>query len=702
MAYIILFTVLTLIISFLTGVLTIHKFKINLKYVTFALPIGTLVLFGILQIFYMSYSYLVRLCNLLIPTNSLTKFVCDNQPIILIGITIFIPLLITLIFIKNFSKCKEIIKKQFSNKWKLFIALVIFVIFLFIFINTQVPFRTDDMNFYGPYISDKINNTGNSMILYDYQGFFVYLSALINSVSFLPSLGRFSNALPLGYIEWIPTIIMMVCFSLTIADFIDFIKEKITNKYLVYFVYITTIILVYIDYWYTVYPYFGNTLRRLSIIYILYFLYEQIKGKFDFKYLLMILFGSYFFFSSTSFFISAFIAYGYILYSMKLNRRGYLKEICICYLIPFLFLLPYISSLSISIPLQFSAITVFVLLIFIFIIMKNNKIELILNKCYKFILFGVSIIVIILTFVFEKQIDYAIMFGMGSRQFFSAINLFDMVPDIVNGDITSSLFTLGFNAVFWLLVGMAIIKVRKSNNFFIYLILITVLTFFNPFVYKFICGLITSAAYFRITDIFYNIVVLGSVFIILVNTDDKVFKYIVIGLMTCLVVLRLTNIEITKFIPEEEMNIQYRVPQVDYEAVKNFENNILQFNDKESYNVISHVYGLENLTKYKVDNLLEDRFAYIYINDGDEFQTMFARRYPGYNLPEVSYEKACTLAFERDVEYVILDAQYNWMLQEGLWPCSVVVDDYGIYRVLKMDYEYWESNIKLGYVEDYR
>lgn len=703
MAYVILFSLATLIISFLAGALAITKFNIKLKYVSFALPIGILVFFAALQIGYMIIALGIKSVWVYMPGSVLINSLRKLQPSLFYGYTILIAIIIVIFSIVYRKSIKEVIINQFVSKKKLIVALLLFLIFLFVFMNTQINLRLDDLNYYDPFIKQRINSVYDYPDrFYDYQGFYIYLSVLINSIDYLPNLGRFSNALSLAYIEWIPAILTMLSMSLVISDFIDFVKDKISNKYSMWFVWLSTTILIFIDYWYTVYPHFGGTLRRLSIVFIFYFILEQFENKKDYKYLIMLLFGSYIFFSSSAFFLSVFLIYGYILYAMKNNRTGYIKDAAIFYIIPASFLIAYILYLNLGSTLNTIIISTFIIIYLCLLFINFEKLECILNKGFKIIMFGVPILIVISSFILAKQVDYAILAGMGERSFISPVNFFDMVPDLVNFEYTFRFSTVLFNVLFWGLMILAAIRTWKRNNFYSFIVLIIVLTFFNPFVYRFICGFLTSAAYFRITDIFFNIVILGGVFITLANDDNVIIKRISIVIITLLVIIRLTNIEIFKFKAEEDYNRQYRISQKDLTMSQLFDENILQYSDKKINKVASHIYGIQLLTKHdNVMNLLGDRFSYLLV-ENDEFEKTFARRYPGYELPEADYEKACTLAYEKKLDYVILDAQYNWMLQDGLWACSAVVLESDVYRVLKMDYDYWQSNINLGYVKDYR
>ncbi|MEG1462785.1 MAG: hypothetical protein RSC48_06715, partial [Anaerorhabdus sp.] len=150
----------------------------------------------------------------------------------------------------------------------------------------------------------------------------------------------------------------------------------------------------------------------------------------------------------------------------------------------------------------------------------------------------------------------------------------------------------------------------------------------------------------------------------------------------------------------ENYNYIYHTDNQDIKVIEKLSEEYLKFEEKDQFNIASQIYGGQFFTDYKITNLLEDRFSYV-MRELSEFERVFYRRTPGYDDLLVNYNHACSLAFEKQTDYVILDAQYNWELQEGLWPCSELLFEEDNYRVLKMNYDYWEWNILQGYTEKY-
>ena len=66
------------------------------------------------------------------------------------------------------------------------------------------------------------------------------------------------------------------------------------------------------------------------------------------------------------------------------------------------------------------------------------------------------------------------------------------------------------------------------------------------------------------------------------------------------------------------------------------------------------------------------------------------------------YTFACAVAKQNDLEYFIENAQYDWMIEEYLWPCAIQQFELNNYRVWKLDYNLWDYNVESGLVPDTR
>ena len=183
------------------------------------------------------------------------------------------------------------------------------------------------------------------------------------------------------------------------------------------------------------------------------------------------------------------------------------------------------------------------------------------------------------------------------------------------------------------------------------------------------------------------------------NDEKKILKTMAICFSLALFMLKITMFRLPHF-TLKDFNHLYHIDDGDIEVMEILERDYLSKDDKQSYNFASQIYGAQLFSKEKIDNILEDRFAYV-VFDSSEFERVFYRRQPGVEDTEVDYSHACGLALSKNLDYVIIDAQYNWQLQEGLWPCAEVLFEHDYYRVLKMNYDYYNYNLQQGIVEEY-
>ena len=241
-----------------------------------------------------------------------------------------------------------------------------------------------------------------------------------------------------------------------------------------------------------------------------------------------------------------------------------------------------------------------------------------------------------MTYILHLPSEQLFIEMVEGRQFFDNINKFDMIPDLLN---ITSIDNIIFNGLFWLgILGICIYGILHKDNIICVLMLVIMICFFNPIVYKMISCYITGVAFFRITDIFYNMI-----FFIYISYILKSFfaKY---GLMCSLCVLlvlsaiRIHEFEIPNYNTSDDHNIMYRGSNFSLNLMKSLEEYIIENEEIEDVKnmdtiyIVSHIYGIQYYTDLNVYNQLSDRYSYKII-DNDEFEKTFARRYPGYDLP---------------------------------------------------------------------
>ena len=676
MIYYCITTLIVIFFAFLAGCLIKDILKINLKYISFSSPIGFLGILAILQIGY----YVIILKSF--PDNYFIYYTISVFGIILLGALI------------RYKAIVNGFKELINSKYKFLFSILISMIIVLVFYHVKFNYKLDDINFYGEYIPNRVGGNVEYNFSYTYTGIYIFYSIVLKLSHYLEIIGIYTYYYDVGFVIWVPALLGIYFFSLIITDFYSYLKTKTSYKNLPFILLIFLLGIVFLDLWYFEYPHFGVTFRRLPLIYLLYILEEDSHEASSLRRTLMIglLMGSLYAISSSGFFISMIILYCYFIYNIMNDKYGYMFKIGVGAAIPIVFACIMYKILIIPIL----ALYVFVVVSHLF---KFDKyIEWLLNKCRYIILVGVPAGIIFLTYIKPFFEQWYIDLYIGGRGFFDPINSFDMVPDILNFN-----FDLNglFNILFWMLIILYLLVslYRKKRTWTFWLLVALILNFYNPFVYTFISTGLTSVAYFRISDIFYNIVILGNIILFFVNDENKMLKTIAICFSLMLFALKVATFRLPHF-TLKEFNHLYHIDDGDIEVMEILERDYLSKDDKQSYNFASQIYGAQLFSKEKIDNILEDRFAYV-VFDSSEFERVFYRRQPGVEDTEVDYSHACGLALSKNLDYVIIDAQYNWQLQEGLWPCAEVLFEHDYYRVLKMNYDYYNYNLQQGIVEEY-
>ncbi|MEA4821267.1 MAG: hypothetical protein VB122_03385 [Erysipelotrichales bacterium] len=583
------------------------------------------------------------------------------------------------------NSIKKINIVKFSCAFALFILIVI------IFLNSFINYRLDDINFYAEFIPKRIFTSGISDIQYSLQGFFTLVSLIIEYGSKLSFLNIYTEFYPVAIVIWIPALLSAWMISFMLIDMTSYLEKRIKSKKWLFFLAISITCIFILDYWYFTNVNAPGTLRRLAIPYILIFLYN-LTG-YRKTIILSLVIGGFISISSSAFFLSVIILFIYLLYNILLKKSNYLRKLLIIVFFPLLYGAVYVERLFV-VPYFFAIIMVIYILLIVLVTLKIDlKFEKYLNK------YGTAIVAIFIIIFYLAAIlfPFQIVLMIGERTFFTPINNFDMVPNLINGQ---SIFEVVFNGLYWALVFLSfllVIKIKKYN-WYILLVLFSIFLFFNPITYELVVQSLTASGYFRITDILFNVIVLYEIcYIVYDNNKLKFFLVIcVIGMLLCRVVIfDFSNLE-----KKENYNYIYHTDNQDIKIIEKLSEEYLKFEGKDQFNIASQIYGAQFFTNFNITNLLEDRFSYV-VREVSEFERVFYRRTPGYDDLLVDYNHACSLAFEKQTDYVILDAQYNWKLQEGLWPCSELLFEDGNYRILKMNYDYWEWNILQGYTEKF-
>lgn len=650
-----------LILSFLTGSLLPGK----IKSCFFLMPVGFFVLVVLLQIGY----YPLEFLNI------------GNKYFHMYTVIIF--LLIIMLSFSNRKKVQSLLQESLK-KYKFWILLAfLFFILMALYSSIDLSLMNSDVNYYAELINQGvISNEVRQGIspMYCNQGYYRFLS------SFQYLLMKF-NVLN----ENINSYIILTWLSSGISIFFQssitiFLCEKITeiskskiNKLIYIF---TMISITLFNTWVIWSPSYGNTFRRIVLICIIFYMYEWIKEKNQYYVILLcILFQAYISFTSTGLFLGGMLLFSFIVYCAIHKIKG-IFPLFVILIFPLLFFATFIKPVLI-IP----ALILYPLLVFL--LKFSSWIEEKLFSYYKPIIIVVVILFSIISIFFTNL----------EMQSFFFVPSHDLVYDLVSFD---GLVKIIFSFAFWSLLLSPFVFERKRNMSLSWVIaIVTILVFFNPLVFSFVYTYLTNEVYWRITDLIFNPIIILLFIYICEKTDSKIYK---IFISISLIVLSICNLNLMfskmQFNFTSDYNRIYHIDESELELIRNFEQYLtVNGEEKDEIVVISQIFGIDVISNYDISNIF-DFIVWRTPNKNGEFFETFKRKTHMDIEENRNTSKGCRYANERNVEYLLIDAQYNWDIEEGMWSCIEKIIDENGFRIFKLRYDLWEYNINMGYVQE--
>lgn len=671
MAFVIIF------ISFLSGFLTSELIDFKSENHHFLTPIGFTVLLGVLQLLY----YPIQIYNL--PTKYLYLVTIG-----LFLVIIFLSLIKVkrhIIYIKDYIKLyKEVI-----------FGLIIFITLCFIYYFVKFPTRTDDLYFYMPYIINKANVPNLTATIYgqyDFQGYYDFVAMWIWVYRKIVEYGFAGELLPVSIVSWVPSIVLFWILSFTIVETMNYVKEKVSRSFISWVVGITLFVYTIGAYWYLQTPYLGNSFRRISIVIIFFIIISMLK-KFTWRkfIVLELSFISIISQTSTGFFFAAFVLYALMFYYASKNESGYLNKIVLLSIGPMLFASLYVVYVMIYINSLYGFYALLVLF-------KLDKlIEKIINKTWKIIMVIIPLLFGIWTRLPSFNLPrFNISYFDISPYFFDKHayegieNLFEFGFDSPQAIITSIFCIFVWISIIYYLFNH--IKKNKPDDYMSFHIITIFLTFFNPWVITFVMTYMTNVVYFRIYDLFFNIF---TITLFLTYLLDKLNNKQAIALSVVIFILFVNEVPKNQTwmfmgFNDDDYNPLYHVDNLEIEVLDKFKKEVLL--NKEGTTIIaSQIYSAESFTDANIKNVKANLYSHGEDNTSEAmFQRVFYRYEPGLDKIEGDYINACELAQERNVEYVIIEAQYNMELENGIGYCGDKVLEVGSYRIFEMHYDWLE------------
>ena len=464
---------------------TILKKHTNLTFF-FSLPIGLLLFLGITYL--LSYPFIFFKLSA-----SLYQF-------------ILLLILILSFFYAIYVSTKEKYYAKISKTHVvLFSFALLFIIFsLFLAFNQSLAERSFDSAFYMTYVSNNVSidflgwrNYDSNILLdsininYDYSSFYYFNSFIIRVAnSFFPSMNEITYG---AQYVWQASFMLI---SLSILTCINIFKHFFKNRnYVIPILLISIFCLFYgVQYYNTALAFIGNNFRAViiaNIFFVLYQMYEENSYCNQSLIVTTLLFGSLISVSSSGFFISSFLLYGFFYALLKTQQLKAFKIIAAIGFPVFLYLFAYLFGV---LTLIFTPMMIF-LLIFLSKVSSEYKVNVIVKNFSILMKYVFPILFISISLFFHQQFHFKMdyFFFAGSSQ--------DMVWDyFVFSNLSQSLI----NIILLSLLFFIVIKKKDNHHFVKNSLKIIIVTFLNPLVIPFTIKMFTNYVFYRSFDILFN------------------------------------------------------------------------------------------------------------------------------------------------------------------------------------------------------
>ena len=566
------------------------------------------------------------------------------------------------------------------------IVLIVYSATFFI----KSDFRTDDLNVYIPYIKGLYEGVrlGNQ---YDYQGFYWITSIALKIYNRLHSFPIVPTILSLGFINLITSTSLFIWLAYTYQRIWTYFKQQFSKRDRFFII----LILIYsiVQFWYIAYPTYGNTFRRVAVVWILFSFIKYIENRsrktiliISLEFLLLVNF------SSTGIFLSFFLLYAFLNVLTATKDEDILFNIWL--------MSPAFSVWSILYMPSFWPVVMFyhLIMIVLFITRSFKIVDVYWSKTQPFILFGTPILFFLLSILFPHRFNSY----MPWINFF--INPeFEMLVHYLRFDFSNINFAMLsiVNIVFWAVFLAAITitlrkKVKIYQSTISYILFVTLLTFFNPLVARFVISNFTNLAYFRIYDILFNPITLIVCFSIILDNlpigwINKSFK--IIGIFTLLIGIISSNVwSYLDF--SGKTHPLYHVDKEEVRVLEQLEEYIEKEQMSQPVRIVTQIYGTHLLTDMSVliqnSTRIDNQPELFQKSDERSILDQIFLIKDGYITAEFEqpFSETCRITKHFNTDFVILNAQYNWDVEHGLGYCAEKVIEVGNYRVFRMRFEW--------------
>lgn len=591
-------------------------------------------------------------------------------------------LFLIIAFLVNFRKLFEFNKKSLIL---FFFSVIVIAILLTIYAFNDHLFKLADVNFYTELIKKGLNSheiREYFSATYSFQGYYQLLSSLIywmNKLTITQGISIY------GMYNWLSTVMFIEIWVFSLIHCIKALKLNKTGSLLCFLIIIPFIV----NPWVLVTTSHGNTFKLLAIFSIILLM----KSYFDYRTssklgMLFIMNISLISFSSSGLFLGGILLYVFLSYGILRNNNKIVED-TIYLSIPFAI---YASEFYpiLNLPLMIIYIILFVFMKFKVIKYIENGLS---NKKYLFFILPI----IFMSISLIVQLPNGISFYM--RPYY------DIVPDLFLYDFKLSFMNTMYCLFYLLVIIITVIKGKHLKNSFIsFLIFIVFITFLNPLVFNFVYKYLTSEVYFRITELVYNPVIFITFALILKEIFETRKSMVLIFIFV--IILNMFNLISNKstYMINFDNDPIYHMDKKMIGTIRDFENYIQKNEIEMPITIISQIPSINLISDFEMINTI-DYFVYRNNYGSDKSKNSFYNLFAPFDYPEdkedYDYEMACSYAINMKTDFVIIDAQYYWKLEDGLWPCIEKISDDGKYRIFKIREDLWRYNLGLGYTEDF-
>lgn len=673
------FLAISLLIVVLFGYGKTMMKLLKLEKEIFAVPIGFVTFFCVLQLFY----YPVQFFNL-----SFNLIIVITTVLLILGI------------ILAFLHLKEV---KVSKYW-LFVVLSIFVylgVFYFCFIDIEFS----DSPMYLNYIAQNINSsTLNKFDLYSglvgkewdglylYQGYYhfaSYLCWMINIPYYL--LGSSGYVENIAISTWGLGLLYNVLSSMIIINIIAYLKFD--NKYLKFIVLLFTLFFSNFYYWRVVLAFYGNTYRTILITMLMFYSYRFVNDENEkFKYLMMLIVGAGIACSSSFLFISFSVLICLCAYLFSNKRPNAFKDMAII-------VLPIAIYASVMFYKSNKLIGMILAIIFlIYYLFKNtyivNNICQIIEKFlfkYAKIIFFIFLPLLLIAYSFYLNvtddnllIDYA--YALQDHQ------QYDMVKDYTfrySGIIDNCL-----NIIRWLGVAMVIYKAHTNGDRYIkYTFVLMLLLFLNPLCASGLAQTIASNVFYRNVEVLFNPFTESLILLCIIDNINN--KYITMGISAVLLFSTVLGHALSFVDSDEglytfyvnggkEVDHIYKIEHGEYEVIKRLQDELANDPIDGQPVVISQANGMRTFIPNAYQPITTRDFYYPYNRIDWNFYEIVRKHYPWQEHVDTPYENTCMYLERYDVDYLIIKYWDNPEFDQASDACSITTFESAEFKLKKV------------------